>query len=89
MSAKVCPTHCNIIAGHRNEEFCLFAAFITADSKGKWVVCGSEDHAILLWDLNKKDVSLQASDTACMLCPLLIVCVLKLMFGLGKLCASG
>ena len=43
--------------GHVNEHFCLFAAFITADSKGKWVVCGSEDNGIFLWDLNKKDVS--------------------------------
>lgn len=63
------------VAGHVNEHFCLFAAFITADSKGKWVVCGSEDHAILLWDLNKKDVSLHANATACMLCPMLIACV--------------
>lgn len=44
-------------AGHVNEHFCLFAAFITADIKGKWVVCGSEDHSIFLWDLNKKEVS--------------------------------
>ena len=40
-----------------NEHFCLFAAFITADTKGKWVVCGSEDNSIFLWDLNKKEVS--------------------------------
>jgi len=44
-------------AGHVNEHFCLFAAFITADTKGKWVVCGSEDNSIFLWDLNKKEVS--------------------------------
>ena len=43
-------------AGHVNEHYCLFAAFITADAKGKWVVCGSEDNSIFLWDLNKKDV---------------------------------
>lgn len=43
-------------AGHVNEHFCLFAAFITADAKGKWVVCGSEDNSIFLWDLNKKEV---------------------------------
>lgn len=47
-----------ICAGHKNEAYCLFAAFITADQKGKWVVCGSEDHSIYLWDLNKKEVRL-------------------------------
>ena len=45
-----------VAAGHKNEHFCLFAAFITADQKGKWVVCGSEDNTIFLWDLNKKEV---------------------------------
>ena len=56
-------------AGHKNEHFCLFAAFITADAKGKWVVCGSEDNSIFLWDLNKKDVGRLAavSGTACAL----------------------
>lgn len=45
------------LAGHVNSYFCLFAAFITADPKGKWVVCGSEDNNIFIWDLNKKEVS--------------------------------
>ena len=47
-----------VAAGHKNEAYCLFAAFITADPKGKFVVCGSEDHSIYLWDLNKKEVRL-------------------------------
>ena len=62
----LCIKH-GCLAGHKNELFCLFAAFITADPKGKWVVCGSEDNSIYIWDLNKKEVS-QSVFTS-LLCP--------------------
>lgn len=52
-----------------NELFCLFAAFITADSKGKWVVCGSEDNSIYIWDLNKKEVSFASAAALTKLLP--------------------
>jgi COMPASS component SWD3 len=47
-------------AGHRNENFCIFSAFATSASKhatkNKWVVSGSEDHKVYLWDLQTKEL---------------------------------
>jgi WD40 repeat protein len=45
-------------AGHQNSKFCVFAAFSTTDPNGKWVVAGSEDGSLLIWDLNRKEVAL-------------------------------
>ena len=71
-----CCQCCAMSAGHVNEHFCLFAAFITADAKGKWVVCGSEDNSIFLWDLNKKDVG----QLCCCFCVIRIMDVLYRVF---------
>ena len=43
-------------AGHQNAKYCVFAAFSTTDVHGKWVVAGSEDGSLLIWDLNRKEV---------------------------------
>ena len=44
-------------AGHVNNKFCMFAQFSVTDPSGKWIICGSEDHSIYIWDLQKKNVS--------------------------------
>ena len=43
-------------AGHSNKKMCLFADFLISDPRGKFVVCGSEDHSISFWDVNSKKV---------------------------------
>jgi COMPASS component SWD3 len=43
--------------GHVNEKFCLFAQFLS----GKWILAGSEDNDIHLWDLNSAEKITQFS----------------------------
>ena len=45
-------------AGHENNKHCLFAAFLVTDARAKRVVSGSEDHSIVIWDLNSKQARL-------------------------------
>lgn len=33
--------------GHKNERYCLFSQFLS----GKWIISGSEDNDIYVWDL--------------------------------------
>eukprot|EP00210_Caulerpa_lentillifera_P001967 g1887.t1 len=48
--------------GHKNETFCLIPGLTYAAGSGgcNWLVCGSEDHSIIVWDIqrSKKTVSL-------------------------------
>lgn len=51
--------HCFVYQGHQNTKFCLLSAFDCGNGPmhdEHWVVCGSEDNNIYVWDLNKKTV---------------------------------
>lgn len=41
--------------GHTNRTYCIPACFIT-NTKGKYIVSGSEDHKLYLWDLQSREV---------------------------------
>jgi COMPASS component SWD3 len=44
--------------GHRNSRHVLQAAFMVNEPTGnKYVVCGSEDHHVFLWDLNQRSIA--------------------------------
>jgi len=40
--------------GHTNKRFCLLSSFSV--TQGSWVVSGSEDHNVYLWDLQTKNI---------------------------------
>jgi WD40 repeat protein len=54
ISRKVKKTY----RGHLNRHSCCQAAFVThfADPARKYVICGSEDYHVYLWDLQSRQV---------------------------------
>jgi COMPASS component SWD3 len=42
--------------GHKNDSWPIGACFLTSNSGRNWVVSGSEDHKIYLWDLQTRNV---------------------------------
>ena len=43
-------------AGHENRKHCVFAAFMVTDARARYIVSGSEDGCVCLWDLQSKQV---------------------------------
>lgn len=49
--------------GHVNDTFCCFAAFSTG---AKWIVSGSEDGKVYLWDLQTREIVQTLAGHSCM-----------------------
>jgi len=48
--------------GHKATEYCSTAAFITGPKGVPLVACGSEDGALVIWDVDSKEVSTQGQN---------------------------
>ena len=74
--------------GHVNKEFCLFSTFCTTAFPGcQWMVVGSEDHSICVFDVNRQQVGglcralrMLSSETCC---TQLHTCTFALLRGCG------
>lgn len=44
------------LRGHRNNKYCVFSTFVVTDRERKYVLSGSEDGLLYLWDLQTRQV---------------------------------
>lgn len=51
---RASPRCTKVYKGHVNTKYCLQSAFSTTGDK--YVVSGSEDNAVCLWDLNSREL---------------------------------
>ena len=51
---KVYLWYTSVLTGHLNKDYCVMACFGTV--QGKWIISGSEDNQLLIWDLNTGQV---------------------------------
>ena len=53
-TAYIFSCHLYALTGHLNKDYCVMSCFGTVN--GKWVISGSEDNHLYIWNLNTCEV---------------------------------
>ena len=63
--------------GHTNSQYCLFSTFVTnGNAASPWVVTGSEDSSLCVYDLGSKQVRAATFITFLLCCVVLCMVIL-------------